>query len=363
LKVRSSAWTLALLFAGLIVYASLYPFTEWRVQGVSPTAFLWAPFPQYWTRFDLVSNLIGYMPLGFLLAVAMLRTGWGRLSWPVAALLPALLAFAIETTQNYLPMRVASNVDLVLNALGGLLGASVAWPLERLGVLRRWSQFKAEWFDPGSHGGLVLLALWPVALLYPASIPFGLGQVWERLETSLAGLLEGTPFLVWLPVRTAPLELLSPLAEAFCIALCLLAPLMMGYAEMRSVLRRLVFLVALLLCALAVEGISSALTFGPVQTWAWFNIPVGLGMALAVTLGLALIGLPRRVCNVVMLLCLAVSLTLLNRTSASPYFAQSLEVWEQGRFIRFHGLSQWLGWLWPFAALLFGLRVAARRAA
>ncbi|MDP3836377.1 MAG: VanZ family protein, partial [Hydrogenophaga sp.] len=37
-----------------------------------------------------------------------------------------------------------------------------------------------------------------------------------------------------------------------------------------------------------------------------------------------------------------------------------LEVWEQGRFIRFHGLSQWLGWLWPFAALLFGLRAVAR---
>jgi hypothetical protein len=56
-----------------------------------------------------------------------------------------------------------------------------------------------------------------------------------------------------------------------------------------------------------------------------------------------------------MLLSLAVSLTLLNRVPETPYFAQSLEVWEQGRFIRFHGLSQWLGWLWPWMALLFGL--------
>ena len=62
----------------------------------------------------------------------------------------------------------------------------------------------------------------------------------------------------------------------------------------------------------------------------------------------------------IMLLALAVSLTLLNRTSASPYFAQSLEVWEQGRFIRFHGLSQWLGWLWPFAALWLGGHALAR---
>ena len=81
---------------------------------------------------------------------------------------------------------------------------------------------------------------------------------------------------------------------------------------------------------------------------------------MALLAALALLGLRRRLCTVVMLLTLAVSLTLLNRAPDSPYFAQSLEVWEQGRFIRFHGLSQWLGWLWPFAALVFGLRVVAR---
>jgi len=75
-QARSSAWTLALLFAVLVVYASLYPFDGWRIQGVSPLAYLWAPWPQYWTVFDLVSNLLGYAPLGFLLALAMMRAGW-----------------------------------------------------------------------------------------------------------------------------------------------------------------------------------------------------------------------------------------------------------------------------------------------
>jgi hypothetical protein len=60
-------------------------------------------------------------------------------------------------------------------------------------------------------------------------------------------------------------------------------------------------------------------------------------------------------------LCLVVLLSWLNRAPASPYFAQSLEVWEQGRFIRFHGLSQWLGWLWPYAASFYGLRAVFRR--
>ncbi|MBU4506554.1 MAG: VanZ family protein, partial [Gammaproteobacteria bacterium] len=85
-----------------------------------------------------------------------------------------------------------------------------------------------------------------------------------------------------------------------------------------------------------------------------------LGLALAFVAGLALLVLPRRVCHALMLLCLATSLSLLNRAPVSPYFDQSLEVWEQGRFIRFYGLSQWLGWAWPYAALLFGLRAIAR---
>jgi hypothetical protein len=41
---------------------------------------------------------------------------------------------------------------------------------------------------------------------------------------------------------------------------------------------------------------------------------------------------------------------LVARAPADPYFALSLQRWEQGRFIRFHGLAQWIGWLWPYAA-------------
>jgi 2',3'-cyclic-nucleotide 2'-phosphodiesterase (5'-nucleotidase family) len=46
---------------------------------------------------------------------------------------------------------------------------------------------------------------------------------------------------------------------------------------------------------------------------------------------------------------------------ADPYFAASLHGWEQGRFIRFHGLAQWIGWCWPYAATLWLLRQSAGR--
>lgn len=360
MTARSSATPLALLFAALIVYASLYPFEGWRWPGDSLSAFVVAPWPRYWTWFDLLANLVGYGPLGFLLALGWLRSGAGRWAWPLAIVFASVLSLAVEVAQHFLPTRVPSNLDLGLNVGGAALGASSAWMLERMGGLRRWTQFRRDWFLPQAHGSLVLLALWPFALLYPVSVPFGLGQIWERLEALLVALLAETPFLEWVPVRIESSIALSPLGQAMCVALGLLAPMLIGYADVRASWRRLAFLVALLLAGLGASGLSSALTYGPEHAWAWMDAPAGMGIGLAGVLGVVMLMLPPRACHVGLILAIAVSLSLLNRVPGSAYLDQSLQVWEQGRFIRFHGLSQWLGWLWPFAALAFGARAVTR---
>lgn len=196
---KTTAWPLALATICLVVYASLYPFADWRDQGISPFRFLTAPLPQYWTGFDVGANLLGYAPLGFLLALSALRSR--RVSWAVtvAVLACCLLSLAMETLQSYLPSRIPSSVDLVLNTLGAWLGACCAWALEKAGAVDRWSRFRARWFAQDARGALVLLMLWPVALLFPASVPLGLGQVFERLEAALADALTDTPFLEWMP--------------------------------------------------------------------------------------------------------------------------------------------------------------------
>jgi hypothetical protein len=52
---------------------------------------------------------------------------------------------------------------------------------------------------------------------------------------------------------------------------------------------------------------------------------------------------------------------LVAQAPIDPYYAESLQAWEQGRFIRFHGAAQWVGWLWPYVALVYLLlRVTAR---
>lgn len=348
---RTAAWPLALSYAALIVYASLYPFADWRDQGVSPFAFLAAPLPRYWTGFDVLANVLGYGPLGFFLALAALRTGREKYAVPLAAALVLLLSLAMETLQSFLPVRVPSNVDLALNVFGALLGAVIAWTLEKLGAIDRWSRFRARWFVRDASGGLVLLALWPLALLFPAAVPLGLGQVLERLEASLAELLDGTPFLEWLPVRDIELQPLLPGAELLCVVLGALTPVLLSYCVIRGLKYRAIFLAGVTLTGVLATALSSSLSYGPEHAWAWLTLPVQVGLAAALVLGALMLPLHRRACAALALLVLVVSLSVLNQAPNSAYFWQTLQTWEQGRFIRFHGLAQWLGWLWPYATL------------
>jgi len=351
--VKTVSWPLALAFICLIIYASLYPFTDWRNQGISPLIFLTASLPRYWSGFDVAANVLGYAPLGFLLTVASLRSGHVKWAMVLAVSGALLLSLAMETLQSYLPSRIPSNVDLALNTLGAALGAGSAWALEKLGALGRWSRFRARWLAPDARGAMALLVLWPVALLFPAAVPMGLGQVFERLEMALAEALEGTPFLVWLPVREIELQPLVPFAVLVCVALGALTPLLLGYGVVHTLWRRAVFATLTLAAGIAVSALSAALSYGPEHAWAWLDLPVRAGLMLAAALALVLLPLGRRGAAAFALLALAIQLSLLNQAPASAYFWQTLQTWEQGRFIRFHGLVQWLGWLWPYAALLY----------
>jgi VanZ family protein len=361
---KSIALPFALAYAALIVYASLYPFADWRDQGIAPWAYLAAPWPKYWTGFDLGINVVGYMPFGFLAALALLRTqpaAGGARAVLRAALAGAAISFAMETLQSYLPVRIPSNVDFGLNSLGALLGAILAFLLEHAGAVAHWHRARSNWFVDDARGGLVLLGLWPIALLFPAAVTFGLGQVFERVEASIAEWLVNTPFLDWMPLRQFELEPLVPGVELLCVMLGALVPCLLAFQVTRSIAHRAVLLPLTLLAGIAATALSAALSYGPDHAWAWLSLPVQIGIAAALFVGIVLLAVPRRLCAALLLVALLVHLSLLNQAPESAYFAQTLATWEQGRFIRFNGVAQWLGWLWPFATLGYVLVAISRR--
>ena len=200
-------------------------------------------------------------------------------------------------------------------------------------------------------------------LLFPAAVPLGLGQVLERLENGLADRLQDTPFLQWLPVREVQLQPLVPAAELLCVALGAFVPCLLAYTILRSAGRRAVFALLVVTAGVLVTALSAALSWGPAHAWAWLSLPVRLGLLFGLLLAALMLAVPRRGCAAVLLLVLVVHLSVLNQAPASAYFTDTLQSWEQGRFIRFHGLAQWLGWIWPYTVLVYVLLRLSRREA
>ena len=362
---RSSAAPLACLYAALIVYASLYPFTGWRMPGVTPLAFLSLPWPRWWTGFDLVSNLLGYMPLGALIFIALARSGWRRTrALPLALALGVGLSLWLEVLQNFLPQRVASNVDLALNGFGIGAGALLALLAHGLGGEQRWQAVRDRWLIGRSAGGVALLLAWPLGLLFPLPVPLGVGQGLEPLQQGLLALLQDTPAEAWMidVLKTSPhLTPMSPGGESAAIVLGVLAPCLVAFAISRPGWRRLLLVLGTMLVALAATTLSTALNFGPQHALAWGTKPVLMALASgAVLSGFAAV-LPGRAAAGLGLVVLTALVALMAQAPSDPYYALSLQAWEQGRFIRFHGAAQWVGWLWPYAALGYLLvRVGAR---
>ncbi len=354
---RSSASPLAWLYAALIVYASLYPFAGWRIPGVSLVHYLTLPWSRWWTWFDLVSNLLGYLPLGTLVFVAGVRTGMrSRPAVVMAFALGMVLALAMETLQNFLPQRVASNVDLALNASGALLGAVLGLWLHGRGGVERWQAARDRWFIDRSAGGLALLLLWPVGLLFPLPVPLGVGQVLGRAQELVASAVQGTPAQAWFEGwaegdldRTS----LSPGGEFALIVLGLLAPCMVAFSVARPGWRRLVLVFGAALFGGLATTLSTALNFGPQHAWAWSTPQVLAALAFAMLLAGLFSVVPRRAAAGLGLMVLTALVVLVAQAPSDPFFAESLQGWEQGRFIRFHGAARWVGWLWPYVAIAY----------
>lgn len=353
---RSSAWPLAWVWVGLIVYASLHPFTGWRLPG-SPGATDWLellrlPTPHS-SRFDLVGNLLAYLPLGFLLAVAAMRDGFSPLlSVLRACAAGALLSWSMETLQHLLPMRAPSRIDLALNSAGAAGGAALALLAQSIGALRLWQRLREGWLVPHGSTGLALLLSWPVGLLFPTPLPFAEGQGLVRLAALLDEALADTAFDGWVHMST-PEGPLPPALEMLTMALGLLAPCLVGFVMSRHMWQRLVLLAGAVVIGLGATTLSTAMNFGPEHADTWITPALRPALALAVGLGIVLALLPRRWIAAIGLVALTTLLALVNQAGTDPYFAESLRDWEQGRFIRFHGVAQWVGWLWPPAALCF----------
>lgn len=364
---RNAAWLLLLTWAAVVVYASWFPFSGWHWPTVPGwLALLRLPWPRGQNLFDIVANLLGYVPLGALLVLARgVVPGQGARAVRNAALIASALSYGLEVVQGFLPQRVPSLLDWLLNSGGGLLGALLGFWLARAGALGWLQRTSEHWFVQHSRSGLALLLLWPLGLLFPTPVALGLGQVWERMRDlmrdTFVDVTAAERLVRWLEAGPAHTARLGTAGELMAVALGLLGPCLVTYSMARPGPRRIWLATGATALGFGVTTLSTALNFGPQHALAWCTATTLAGLGLGCLMALLLIGSGRRMAAGIGLVAVTAGLVLVAQAPADPYYAQSLHNWEQGRFIRFHGLAQWIGWSWPYLATLWLLRQIAGR--
>jgi VanZ family protein len=330
----------------LLAYSGLAPWSGWRDLGIDALAYLTAPVPHYVTRFDLVVNVLAYVPFGALVVLALYPRMRGVWAVAAAALSGVLLSGVIEAAQTYLPSRIPSNLDLLSNTLGALAGAALAAPFVAALIDRgRLVELRRRWFEPRTTAVLIALALWPAAQIYPEPMLFGNGDWRGSLEPIVHAL--GGRWWQFDPAQFGPAEFV--LAEAFVVASSLLAAGLALSSVQRTKSPRYGLLAGLVLASLATKSIANAVQFGPERALAWLTPGAFGGIALAaLSLAASTGGTRARQARLAWVALLGLLLAV-NTVPENPYHLAQMQEWRQGRLLNFNALAGWLSALWPLA--------------
>ena len=345
-----------LAYVLLIVYASWFPFAGWHNNGLSPLAYArHLDLPRYWTKFDVIINVAGYVPLGILIAYSLYPRVKGLAAVVLTIVCGILLSGTMEAVQSYLPSRVPSNLDLLTNVAGCCIGAALgALSVRRVLDQSHLYRLRQRWFAQHASVGLVLLALWPLAQIYPQGTLFGHGQLLPILSEWLSALLDSeidlASYVRPAAVLTAEQYWLSETIITACgmtgAALTLLCVLRRGAPKGELV-------VALIGAAVLIKALASALLFAPENAFVWITPGAQGGFLISLIMLGGLAFAPQVAQRRLAALTLLLSLLIVNITPANPYFIATLQAWVQGKFLNFNGAAQFLSLFWPFFALWF----------
>jgi VanZ family protein len=345
------AWILGLAYLLVVVYASLHPFGGWRLPPGEILLFLGAPWPRFITLQDILVNVGAYVPLGFLLSVGLgSRYGAGRGAL-AATLIATAFSLAMESAQMFLPARIASNVDLLANGAGALLGAMAAplfAPTRILGG--RLHAARHRLFVDGivADAGLVIVLLWLFTQFHPTVQPFGTGYL--RATFDLPVYFNHTPGLAFM-------------SEALVVLFNLGGAGLMLSAFMRDGARPMRVIAFLAAAALAIKAYTAAELVQLTAPLAWLTPGVLAGLCGAAAFLYAATRLPSAAQIALAAVCIVAAAAVINLAPENPYqnVPPRLLVRGASHFLSFSGIVRALSELWPALALGYLLGALAGR--
>ena len=329
-----------------IVYASLSPFVGWRDQGLYFIDVLRAPLSLTYTPFDAALNVLAYIPLGLLASVA-LRKYFGLLPSLLSGWVAGvLLSVSMEYLQMYLPTRVSSNMDVLSNSSGALLGAVMAMSITSwtwlFSSLERW---RSHVFQHGKEMdyGLALLVLWMFGQINP-SLPM-LGNVFiSELARQPFAAVPAEHFNGW---------------EACGVALNLLMLGTLLLTLLRIPRKVIAALLVVLTVVAAIKFFTAAVLL---KSWAlllWINSEAVLGVLLGMIVLFFNYRLSHRTIINVGVAASFAYFGIVNFifSDNTPESAKAVYQWHYGHLLNYNGLAQTIALIFPLLLLFHFWRV------
>ena len=349
--VYKLALALALAYLLTVAYASLQPLRGWRLPPEHLYGFLTAAWPRYITLEDVLANAIAYMPLGFMLALGLRQYFRPVFSVIAGALTATAVSIGMESIQMFLPARIPSNVDVIANGTGALIGALAAplfLPSQIIGA--RLIAWRDQVFQAGAltETGLLIAALWVVAQLDPLNQIFGTGNL--RATFDLPVYFFHTPGL-----------LLS--AEAAVVFFNLLGLGLMLSTLLRQNAHRGIVIAGFIMAAVALKMVITAALANPQGAFAWMTPGVMIGFSMGVMVLLAgVLSFGHRVRLWLSLLCIVLALAAINLAPDNPYFSmpQRLAGGRVSHLLSFSAILRAFSELWPLLAIAYLITLSRR---
>ncbi|HYK15147.1 MAG TPA: VanZ family protein [Burkholderiales bacterium] len=335
----SLAGYVALAYTLVIVYASLQPFTGWRMPPPEVFAFLTAPWPRYITASDIALNVAAYLPLGVMLFYALRPPLSAAFAFILATLLAILLSLLLESVQMFLPIRIASNVDLISNGAGAALGALGAMLLT-LGN-NPLAALRVKIVRTGLLGdaGIILIALWIVIQFQPSPLAFGSGNLRDAFRLTPVFMHSSQAYL---------------LGEAAIVALAVTAIGLAISLLLQSRRYSLRVMLATLLLTAAAKSVAAAAIARTANWFQWLTPGVAAGLATGIVAVALLVWLAPMVRAAAAIVCIAAGIAIVNLMPDNPYvsvppFMSSLP---PTHLTNFGSIVRLLAQCWPFAVLV-----------
>lgn len=235
-----------ILYLLFIVYGSLFPLTGWRPTHQD----IWSVWVQGWpgrvSRSDLLTNILVYIPFGFLLALNLPAKTGHVTRVVMSAFLGATLSITMEYLQMFLPGRTSSLNDVLLNTLSSCCGGLCAWgqgqqsPFGKILRTLRQTCFNAGRL---TDVGLMILGAWALMQLAPFVPSLDVGDIKNGLKP------------IWYTLRDPSLfDVYKTATYSFYIA-ALVAALLLVLRNSRPIfLWHFVFVGSVLLCKIGIVG-------------------------------------------------------------------------------------------------------------